>query len=91
MPMIQRVAAADGVSSGAVRRMRPSVPPAAAASESLRDVTWSMSRARTSPIATPTARQRSVSSIAHSTSRTRAAATVIKRSGAMPASSSPGP
>jgi hypothetical protein len=28
VPMIQRVAAADGVSSGAVRRMRPSVPPA---------------------------------------------------------------
>ena len=89
--MIQRVAAADGASSGAVRRMRPSVSPAAAASESRRVATWSMSRARISPITTPTARQRSASSIAHSTSRQRAAATVISRSGAMPASSRPGP
>ena len=44
--MIQRVAAAEGASSGVVRRMRPSVSPAAAASESRRVATWSMSRAR---------------------------------------------
>lgn len=37
--MIQRVAAAEGTSSGAVRKSRPSVPPAAAASESRRVAT----------------------------------------------------
>jgi hypothetical protein len=37
--MIQRVAAAEGASSGTLRRMRPSVPPAAAASASRRIAT----------------------------------------------------
>jgi len=89
--MIQRVAAAEGSASGAVRKSSASVLPAAAASESRRVATTSMPRARISPITTPTARQRSASSIAHSTSRARAAVTVISRSGATPASSRPGP
>src|SRR5205809_118261 len=50
-----------------------------------------MSRGRISPITMPTARQRSASSMAHSTSRSRAAATVISRSGAIPIPSRPGP
>ena len=37
--MIQRVAAAEGPSSGAVRRMKPSALPAAAASASRRVAT----------------------------------------------------
>ncbi len=85
MPMIQRVAAAERSSSGAVRKSKANALPSAAASESRRVATRSMSRARISPITTPTARQRSASSIAHSTSRGRAAVTVISRSGAMPA------
>ena len=69
-PTIQRVAAAEGASSGAVRRMRPSVSPAASASEPPRRHLID-ARARISPITTPTARQRNASSIAHSTSRQR--------------------
>ncbi len=69
-PTIQRVAAAEVSSSGAVRSSRPSVLPAAAASDSRRVATGVDARApRISPITTPTARQRSASSIAHSTSR----------------------
>src|SRR5262249_23732374 len=50
-----------------------------------------MPRGRISPITMSTARQRSASSIAHSTSRPRAAATVINRSGAIPIPSRAGP
>jgi len=89
--MIQRVTAAEGASSGAVYKIKPSALPPAAASASRRVATWSMPRGRISPITMPTARQRSDSSIAHSTSRMRAAVTVISRSEAIPIPSRAGP
>ncbi len=82
--MIQRVTKLEGALSGSGRKTRPRVSPAAAASERRRMAVCSTARVRISPMTVPTARQRSASSIAHSTSRQCGAATAINRSGATP-------
>jgi hypothetical protein len=82
--MTQRVAKVEGSLSGKGRKTIPSVSPAAAASERRRMGTCSIVRVRISPMTAPTARQRSASSITHSTSRECGTATVINRSGSTP-------
>ena len=80
-PTIQRVAAVEASVDGAQRSSSPSAPLSAAASDSRRRVTMSISPWRSSPITARTARQRSASSIAHKRSRVCAAETVSRRSG----------